>query len=634
MLDLLRRKAQSPIIQFTVVIIAVVFVFWGVGSSQKNSGDEIARVNDEPISYNEYRRSLDRMTTAYRDQLGESLPQELIDSLGIKEQALEQLIQGALLRQGAREMGLVVSGPEVRKAVEGMEAFRSNGVFDMNLYKTLLAGSRLSPSTYEASLRADLLSAKLIASMSRLAMVTPAEVRDRILYENQEINIEYARFNAGDFTDQLTISEEEIAAYHEEHKNEFMTAAEVNVRYLAYSLDEYLAAVAPDESEYSEFYRQNFDRFTVPETRSARHILLKVDSQAPAEAAENRRKEAEEILLKVREGGDFAELAKRYSEGPSAAQGGDLGFFGRNQMVPEFENAVFSLQQGEISGVVRTSFGFHIIKLEAIKPSRIIPLEEAKKEIELEVKQNQARALAFAAANSAYEKIILAGSLTKYGESGEAEVKTTGFFSKNAPPADKAAQDPAFLEAAFALKKGELSSLVTLSQGYAILFAEDLKEAEAEPLEKIRNQVKAGAIAKQAEAKAEEAAQNLLAAATEKKSEWADLARQAGTTVKETGFFSRQNPEIISTQMLPTAFAENGFSLSEAHPFAGSLAQREKSFYVYRLKEKREPADALTPEQQAAMEARIVEEKKAGLLDSWLRGLKKQAEIEIRTEYL
>jgi peptidyl-prolyl cis-trans isomerase D len=153
MLDLLRKKAQSPLIQGTILIIALVFIFWGVGGGYRGTRNSVAQVNDEVITYEEFQKAYERLANQYRDQLGGNLPKGLLESLDLEGQALEQLIQRSLLRQGAREMGIMVSDLEVQQAVEKMEAFRSNGIFNVEQYKTILSSSGMTPTSFEDTMR-------------------------------------------------------------------------------------------------------------------------------------------------------------------------------------------------------------------------------------------------------------------------------------------------------------------------------------------------------------------------------------------------------------------------------------------------------------------------------------------------
>ena len=364
MLDLLRKKAQSPLIQGTILIIALVFIFWGVGG-YRGSQNSVAQVNDEVIPYEEFQKAYERLANQYRDQFGGTLPKGLLESIDLEGQALEQLIQRSLLRQGAREMGLMVSDLEVQQAVEKMEAFRNNGVFNVEQYKNILSISGMTPSSFEATMRTDLLSGKVVESLSRFAKLTPLEVRDQFDFDNAEIKIEYVSFSGTDFKDKVETDEEQLKSYYEENRENYMTEPQVKLHFLAFPYVAENTPVIPDE-ELESFYRENFSRFSIPEQRSARHILIKTSEEDTEDILAEKRNKAEQVLELAKSGEDFTELAKQYSEGPTGPRGGDLGTFTRGRMVKPFDDAAFSLKEGEISDIVETHFGFHIIKLEKI----------------------------------------------------------------------------------------------------------------------------------------------------------------------------------------------------------------------------------------------------------------------------
>jgi peptidyl-prolyl cis-trans isomerase D len=278
MLDLLRKKAQSPLIQGTILIIALVFIFWGVGTGYRGSRNSVAQVNDESIPYEEFQKAYEQLANRYRNQFGGNLPKELLESLDLEGQALEQLIQRSLLRQGAREMGITVSNSEVQQAVEKMEAFRTNGIFNVEQYRNILTSSGISPTAFEESMRTDLLAAKVLEHLSRFAKLTPLEIEEEFDFDNEEINIEYVSFEAEDFKEKVGTNPEDLMDFYEKHTENYMTDPQVKLDFLTFPYDtDNKPAIADEEVE--SFYRQNLNRYTIPEQRSARHILIKTSEE-------------------------------------------------------------------------------------------------------------------------------------------------------------------------------------------------------------------------------------------------------------------------------------------------------------------------------------------------------------------
>ena len=635
MLDLLRKKAKSPLIQGTILIIALVFIFWGVGGGNRGTRNSVAQVNDEVIPYEEFQKAYERLANQYRDQLGGNLPKGLLESLDLEGQALEQLIQRSLLRQGAREMGIMVSDLEVQQAVEKMEAFRSNGSFNVEQYKTILSSSGMTPTSFEDTMRTDLLAGKVIESLSRFAKLTPLEINDEFAFGNEEIKIEYVSISGANFTDKVETGDEQLKSYYEENKESYMTKPQVKLHFLTFPYATEEKPVIPEE-DIEAFYRQNFSRYSLPEQRRARHILIKTSEEDSEDTLIEKRSRAEQVLELARSGEDFAELAKQYSEGPTAQRGGDLGSFARGRMVKPFEDAVFSLNAGEISDIVETQFGFHIIKLEEIEPAYTRTLEEVRDEIAAQIQSQQSTQLAFTRATETYESIILAGSMDKFSQDSGITVSQTDFFSRKSPEKsgvnDAMASDPAFLNAAFSLNRGELSSLVETPQGYAIIFAVDVKEPEVASYDNVKEQVLNDYTDSRSEAMAEEAAQALLA--TLKENENADFKGEAAKldlTPEVSKYITRSGAQ---GSTLPAPIVNMGFELSAENPYPEEAAAANGVFYVFRVMEIRAPSPDLFSSKEDDFRTGLLERKKSAILASWLANMRDKAEIEINQQFL
>ena len=635
MLDLLRKKAQSPLIQGTILIIALVFIFWGVGGGYRGTRNSVAQVNDETIPYDEFQKAYERLANQYRDQFGSNLPKGLLESLDLEGQALEQLIQRSLLRQGAREMGIMVSDIEVQQAVEKMEAFRSNGVFNVEQYKNILSGSGMTPTSFEDTMRTDLLAGKVIESLSRFAKLTPLEIKDEFDFDNEAIKIEYVSFSGANFKDKVKTDDEELKSYYEENKENYMTEPQVKLHFITFPYAAKEKAAIPDE-DLEAFYRQNFSRYSIPEQRRARHILIKTTEDDSADVLSEKRNRAEQVLELARSGEDFAELAKQYSEGPTGPRGGDLGAFARGRMVKPFDDAVFSLNEGQISDIVQTQFGFHIIKLEKIEPAHTRTLDEVRGEIAAQIEAQKSRQLAFTRATETYENIILAGSMDKFSQNSDITVEQTDFFSRISPEksgsTDAMVTDPSFLDTAFSLKKGELSSLIETPQGYAIIFAADKKEPEIASYDEVKALVRNDYISAKSEAVAEEAAEALLAALKEDGSADFTAAAAKNAVTPQTSDYITRSAAQSST--LPAQIVNMGFELSEGTPYPEEVVAANGMFYVFRVMEKRSPSPDLFSRKENDFRTGLLERKKSAILKSWLANMRDKAEIEINQQFL
>jgi peptidyl-prolyl cis-trans isomerase D len=637
MLDLLRRKAQSPLIQGTILIIALVFIFWGVGGGYQGRINAVATVNDEAIPYEEFQKAYEVLVTQFRNQFGGNLPKGLLESLDLEVQALEQLIIRTLLRQGAIEMGIMVSDLEVQQAVETMEAFRTNGIFNVEQYKTIISSSGMTTVSFENSIRADLLAGKVNAHLQRFVKLTPLEINEQFEFDNEEINIEYVSFSGSDFKEKVNdVGTEKLQSFYEEQKDNYMTDPQVKLDFLLFPYNSDKKPVVNNE-DIESFYRKNFNRYSTPEQRSARHILIKTTEGDTVDALSEKRTRAEQVLEMAKSGEDFAELAKQYSEGPTGPGGGDLGAFGRGRMVKPFDDAVFTMNEGEISDIVESQFGFHVIKLEKIEPAHTRTLEEVKDEIASQLQEEKAGQVAYNSATEAYENIILAGSLDKFSQQHpDVAVKQTDFFPRKSPEksgfTEGMISEPAFLNAAFGLNKGELSSLIETSKGYAIIFAADKKDPEISLLEDVKEQVQQDYISAKAGTMAQETAESMLSALKEQGS--IDLSSEASKynkTPENSGFITRGRTEGSS---LPAQVASLGFELSAESPYPEEVVASNGIFYVFRVKEKRPSSPDLFSEKEDEFRTGLLERKKNTLLGSWLTNVREKADIEINEQFL
>lgn len=625
MLEFLRKQAQSPVLQTIIVVIVLVFIFWGSNMGGGNQRDAVAIVNGEAIDLPTYSREYSRMVDNLRDQFGGNLPKNLIKGLGLKEQALQRLIQQTLLAQGAQKMGLYVSNWEIQEEVKKQPYFQVNGVFDNGRYKQLLAQNKMAPKQYEEGLRLDLLRRKVTQHLSELAVLTDWEIDQRFAFDNNEIKLAYYKLQASDFKKDVTISSEDLATYFDLNKEAYKSAPQIKVKYLSFPVAKAFETLTISDAEINDYYQRNISTFQVPEKRSARHILIKTDGTND----ESQKGKAEEILKKIKAGGNFAKLAKEFSEDPgSANQGGDLGSFNRGQMVPAFDEAVFSLAKSEVSNLIKTRFGYHIIEVQNIIPATTTSIQEAKSIIERTLKQEQAKNKAFEDAGTAYEKIFQAGSLAKYSQQEKVRLLTTNFFNQAAPPAILAGK-PRLLAKAFGLVKGDLSSLIEETDGYYIIFIDDVLDPTVPELAKVRKEVTTDFKEAKSRELAQAKTQEILEACN-KGTNFKQAVSEAGGTVQLTPWFSRSQRTLSA---LPEAISNEGFSLSETKPYPKAIGVDGNTFYAYRFHATQANKPA-SPQIKESFTAALRQEKKMATLEGWLDYLMETGEISTNTKLI
>ncbi|MDD2464195.1 MAG: SurA N-terminal domain-containing protein [Desulfobulbus sp.] len=624
MLNIIRKNAQSLVIQAVVVIIAIVFIFWGVGSKLKNSSNAMAVVNGKEIGYVEFKQSYERAVERYKEQFGGQLPDKFLEGIHLKEQVLDQLVQRELLRQGAETIGIRVSKEATQRKIRTMPVFNQSGQFDLNQYRAVLERNRLSPKTFEGGIHDDLLISRATESVGSFAEMPKAEMGHWLEYIDQEIKLAYAVITSEQYRSQVSVTDEALHTWFEAHKLNYKTAPETKLAYLSFAFADSAKPEAVTEAAMRIYYQEHLAEYQVPERRRARHILIRVDEGASADAKAAKKTEAERLLQQIHQGADFAATAKKFSEDGSKERGGDLGFFSRGQMVPTFERSAFLLNVGEVSPVVESPFGYHIIKLEEVQPEKTRSFAETSQTIRQHLAQKEAQAVAFKEASSTYEDIIRAGSLVKFSEKGGASILHTEFFTQDAPPKMPMANDSAFLQAAFALRKGELSSIVETSSGYVIIFAEDIKAPSIPELTTVRERV-VGDYTKEKSVELARASAEAYLKKAKETGNWPE-----GLEKKESAYVKR----IGSANGVPENIRKEAFARLGLGSFPDAVLSEEASFSIYQILDSRTGKSELDGGKRKNLEQQLLAAQKNILLTSWLGQLRKEAKIWINTQML
>ena len=391
MLQAIRDRAMGVLGWVVIGLIIITFALFGLGSYlQDKSRVYVAKVNDVEISPRELQVAYQNQRARMEQMLGDAYNPALIDEQQLKQQALQSLISRQLILQAAEEGGMGISDQLLAAKINSVVAFQADGEFKEDVYQTVLGRQGLTPLGFEYETRQQLTAEQLVNGLNNTTFVTGREVERAYSLQEQKRTFGYIVVPAAPIEKIADPDDASIQSYYEEHSQEFMTPARVRLAYLRLNADRISESIEVDEQTLADYYEEKKNMLVGEEQRRASHILFQLNADADEETEKAVLEKAEKVLQQIRDGGDFAALATENSDDTgSAASGGDLGFFAKGAMVPAFEKAVFELQSGEDSGLVRSQFGYHIIRLTDIKTAEIPALEDVREELVAELKQRE-----------------------------------------------------------------------------------------------------------------------------------------------------------------------------------------------------------------------------------------------------
>jgi peptidyl-prolyl cis-trans isomerase D len=624
MLNLFRRRKSGLKWTLWIVIVALsggmvlLFVDVPTGVGVALGDRHVAMVAGNRITVEEYRRSYSQLSEIYRRNFNLDPTNSLMGmQFGISQQALDLLINQYALRHGAQELGIDVSPEEVAEHIAAQPGFQENGVFiGTQRYKEILQANNLSVSEFEESVLRDIIGQKVQQVVTDGIQVTPEEIHREFLNRNQEIKLRYVLVDPEE-TKEGKVADADLRAYFEENRGAYMLPEKRRVKYIEVPLKP--EEIQPNEDEILDRMASQPEKTRV----RASHILISTEQRTDDEA----RTQAEEILNQVRQGTDFAGLAEKHSDDAGTRpEGGDLGFFQRGQMVPEFENVAFSLEPGEISDLVRTQFGYHIIKVtEAPKVDRRLLAET---ELRQEKAKNQALNLTTKMIYQAKAGTSLEALVQQY----DLEIKETSFFTMGDVVSGLQVRSD-FNRQIFSLESGQILDK-PYESGQTYLVAELLEIQAAEPMafENVKPLVLEDLRSARGNDMAQERAFALSKAAREKRS-LEQAARDQRMKVVSTDFFKR-NTSIDETLGSAEAVHNRAFQMKPGE-ISPALPVSDK-YVVFEIAEKGQVDQEQFEQQKAQIGAQLNARKRTDFFVAWLsnlvRRLRQEEKIEINME--
>ena len=502
MLDSMRRHIGWLKWSLGLVILAFAFLYIPdlSNSTPQLTGaltDVVATVGEREITVGEFRTVYLRQLRSYQAQSGGEITAEILRSMGLDRQILQQMIDEYAALQEAERLGVTVTDEEIRDRIVSFPAFQQNGQFvgeQAYVQSLRLQSPPMTPAQFEEDIRRSLMLERLQAAVTDWITVTDEDLRREHVRRSETISVSAISFRADDFREGIEATDADVAALFAQNAVDYTVPEKRQLRFVLINVAALKESFTPSDDDVQGYYGYNTDRYTEPVTLRASHILLRTEGKDLPEV----QTQAEAIVAEARGGADFAELARQYSEDDGTKElGGDLGPISPGQMVPEFEGAAYALDQGEISDPVSSMFGVHIIKATEKTGGTTQPLNEVRESIVDLLKQESADARASALAEAMDAEITTAADMDAAARQRGLEPQVTGFVSPGEPILGLGFSSEVTARA-FQLGQGQVAGPIQTPTGPAFVTVVGIQDPLVPPLEEVEARVRDDVIRKKA----------------------------------------------------------------------------------------------------------------------------------------
>jgi len=629
MFDSVRNNKR--IVQIFLIIITIPFALWGVEAyvNSPTGGDAVATVGRAKVTQDDFQRELRNQEENLRRRMGADFDPKMLDNPEARVAVIDGLINNRLLSQATAKAGFAVSDEAVAQVIQTAPVFQDGGKFSRELYQAFVRNQNLSEAQFEERLRADLAQQQWLSAIGESLVVSTSASARWAMAVTEERDVSVAELNPEAFIKDVKLAPDAARKFYDTNPKHYETPERVRAEVVVLSAEQFMKQHVVSDADIKASYDSHQSRYSTPEQRRASHILIAVDAGATPEAVKAAQTKAEDLLKRITaQPQDFAKLAREFSQDPgSKEQGGDLGAFGRGAMVKPFEEAVFSLKENELSKLVRTDYGFHIIKLTGITPPKVRALAEVKAEIADELKR-QTSAKLYADAVEGFNNMVFeqADTLKPVSDKYKLALIQTDWVNRGAKNVGPLASEKlvAALFSDDAVKNKRNTEVIDLGNN-ALAAARVLehKNAAMRPFDEVKAEIEAKLTREEAGRLAQKAGEAAVAGLQKEGKAGADLKWQDGTKVSRA-----------SARSLPKELAQALFGLSrDKLPSYGGLAAPDGRYLVLRLNTINKPQGA-----EAARLAALNRQYQRTLaeddLASYIQTLRGESEVKINQAVL
>src|SRR5258705_3462090 len=632
MLDRMRRHRNW--LKWSLGLVVLTFIAFYIPSfldttqvGTASASDVVATVNGKDIKGLDYQRRYQNQMMAYQQQYGGSINQQLLRKLGVDQQILQQMVDEQAALAEAEHQGLRVSDEELAQQIFAFPALQENGRFiGEQRYEQLLASQNppMTKGDFEENLRRSMMIDKLRSAVTDWLAVYDADVEREYKKRNEKVKLQVVALTADKFRDKVTVNDADINSYYTAHQAESRKGEQRKIRYLLIDRDQLRARVAITPQDIDSYYNSNVQQFQTPEQVRASHILLKTEGKDEAAV----RKQAEDILKQVKApGADFAALAKKYSEDDgSKVNGGDLDYFGKGRMVPEFEQAAFALQPGQISDLVKSQFGFHIIKVVDKKPAATRTLDEMRPQIQEQLATQRVEQQITARTRDLDTRITKPADLDTIGKEAGASVVESDFFARE-DPIPTLGPAPEVAAQALQLQDGEVSKALQSPRGPVYVTVTGKRDPYVPKVEEVKDRVREDVIkVKAAELSKQKAGE--IASALRSAKDFSAAAKAQGLEAKDTQLIVRGSPlpDIgVSTEVDKAAFSLPSGGVSD--PIATSNGS-----VIVRVAERQDVTPEAMQQAKESFRTQFLNERRELFFASYMSKAKQAMKIQVNSD--
>jgi len=635
MLDRMRRRKNilkwllaAVVVGLSLYLVPVDWLSTQTTTVGALPRETVASVDGHDLLAGEFQRRYVAQMQAYQQQFGGSMNAQLLRQLGVDQQVLNLMVDEQVAVLEAERQGITISDDELAQRIFAIPGLQENGRFIGEArYEQLLRQQRppLTKAQFEDQFRRGIMGERLKAALTEWMAVSDTELETEYRKRNEKVKLQVVALTADSFRDKVSLTDADVAAYFEAHKAEYRVGEQRSIKYLLIDRDQVRLKTVVPPGDVQRYYNDNVQQYQTPEQVRASHILLKIDGKDEAAV----RKRAEALLAQVKGGADFAALATKESEDEgSKASGGDVGLFGRGRMVPEFETAAFAMQPGQTSDLVRSQFGFHIIRVTEKKAGETRSLDEVRQQIQEQLSQQQADLQVSQRAEQLQARIKDPGDLAEAAGEQGLMVQDSGFFQRG-DPVPGLGNAPQVSASAFTLGDNTVSAALAAQRGAVFITVSGKKDPYVPKLDEVKEKVRQDAIRVKASelsrARAADVANALKPAAN-----FAAAAKAQGLEAKDTDLITRGSalPDVgTNAEVDKAAFALPVGGVS------GPISTSDGTVIIKVLQR-----DVITPAQvksgSEAFRAELLNERRNQFFAAYMGKAKQRMKVEINNEVI